>query len=60
MPEKRGALLDYYVVPDGSSRGGDGSLTQPFGSLDEALHGIAARHGGPRPSVRPLVGYDKL
>jgi hypothetical protein len=59
MREQKGSLIDFYVAPNGAGHG-DGSLNQPFSSFDEALVGIAARHAGQRPSVRPVVGYDQI
>src|SRR5215203_2258078 len=74
MREQGGAVLDYYVAAGSTREGGDGSdhqgsdhqlngegtLGKPFSSLDRALSGIAQRHAGERPTVRPVVGYDQI
>jgi len=59
MAEPRGAHFRYYVSarPNGE---GDGTHAHPAVNLRSALAGIATRHGGGQPTVKPLAGHDRV
>ena len=65
MAEPRGAHFRYYVSPHvngdtANGDAGDGTPARPLGSVQDALSGIAARHGGAAPSVKRLAGHDRV
>jgi phosphate transport system permease protein len=60
MASSRAAHFRYFVAPQGQGPAGDGTPDRPLGSVQEALRGIAERHGGATPSVKKLQGHDRV
>jgi phosphate transport system permease protein len=60
MASSRAAHFRYFVAPQGQGTAGDGTPDRPLGSVQEALRGIAERHGGATPSVKKLKGHDRV
>jgi phosphate transport system permease protein len=60
MPDPRGAHFRYYVSPRKNGDPGDGTPARPLASVQDALRGIAERHGGQAPSVKRLGGHDRV
>jgi phosphate transport system permease protein len=60
MAESRGAHFRYFVSGRTNGDAGDGTAERPLTSVQDALRGIAERHGGPSPSVKRLCGHDRI